>query len=106
MAKDLKTGMTYIDYNGDEWDNAILTVDYTDINWLDQIMKFTVCIYKDSTARNERYLPISKKFVVDKETFLIEFDQTEAIGTLKSQCETYALTLKDHNGEFYGTYFE
>jgi hypothetical protein len=107
MSKVLKTATTYTDFNGDVWSNAILVVENTEINWNKQILKFTVCIYKDTTAKNEGYQPLRKKFRINEDSFINRFDLDSDISTLSAQCEAYALLyLTDHRDELYGLYFE
>ncbi|MBW1853106.1 MAG: hypothetical protein JRJ00_00235 [Deltaproteobacteria bacterium] len=107
MAKTLKDGETYTDNNGDVWSEAVLHVDYTYEDWLTQIMTMTVCIYKDTAARAAGYAPLKRNIAVSKAAFLENFTLTEAISTLKSQCETYALTLIDPvTGNLYSDLFE
>ncbi len=107
MAKTLKNGETYTDNHGDIWANAVLNVDYTQENWLSQMMNMTVCIHKDAASRTAGYAPLTNIIPITKAEFLANFTLTEAITTLKSQCETYALTLTDPNtGGLYGAKFE
>ncbi len=107
MAKTLKDGETYTDNNGDVWGDAVLHVDNTRENWLTQVLTMSVCIYKDTAARTAGYDPIKQNISITKAEFLANFTLTDAITTLKTQCETYALTQIDLiTGNLYSDLFE
>ena len=111
MAKTLISGQTVESMYGDVWDAAILSIDQIQLDYLNQIMKFRVDIYKDATERTEGSRAVQEWHVIDKTTFLAEFNISQPVTTLKSQCEDYALTLIDPNDPdglalLYGSTFE
>ena len=108
MAKTLKDGRTITNEYGDIWDDAILVADYNNLDFLDKYFRFRIDIYKDSTARTAGYKPYNSTwYKIDKTEFQSNFVQTNAIATVKSQTESYALTLTDSSSNLiYGNDFE
>ena len=107
MAKVLIVGQTVENQYGDIWDAAIMVVNFMNLDFLNQTFKFRVDVYKNATERTEGSKAISNWFVIDRDTFLANFVMTNAINTLKSQTENYALTLTDADDNLlYGDTFE
>jgi len=107
MAKTLKVGEVFPTPYGTDWDAAILVVDKMELNFLAQTMEIRIEIYSDATARTEGKEPLIEGASIDKPTFLANFDGTEAILTLNTQCEDYVLTLTDpHFGVILSDLFE
>lgn len=96
--KNLKQGESIISHFGDEWAGAILVVDKIELDFRTQVLRFYVDIYKDAQARTEGRSAMSNAYIVDKDTFLAEFDVQQPAISLNGQCEAYALTLTSDDG--------
>lgn len=97
--KNLKQGETVTSQFGDVWPNAILVVDKIRINYKAQVLDFIVEIYKDAQARTDGLESIGERYIVDKETFLSNFDPSQPVLQLAAQCENYSLTLDGEDGQ-------
>ena len=106
MAKTLKAAQTITNPYGDVWDEAILVVDKIALDYLEQTMQFNVDIYKDTASRTGGSAPIQETYVIDKPTFLANFDPSESVLNLKEQAEDYALLLEDDEAQLIYDQFE
>jgi len=96
--KNLKQGESVTSNYGDDWTGAILVVDIVNIDFRAQTLSFNVEIYKDAQARTDGRSSMMNHFIVDKDTFLAEFDVSLPAVQLNKQCEDYALTLLANDG--------
>lgn len=106
MAKTLIVGQTVNTPYGDVWDQAILVVDNMNIDFRLGEMTLLVSIYKDATARTEGKKPYQEDHFMTSDDFLAYIDTAQAITTLKSQAEDYALTLTSRKLGPYNLLFE
>ena len=59
---------------GSEWLNAILVVDKIRLDFQTKVVRFIVDIYMDEAARANKLESMSTQYIVDKETFVANFD--------------------------------
>jgi hypothetical protein len=91
--KTLKANETFPTPFGEDWPNAILSIDNIELDYLNQTATFRVDVYKDEQARTDKKQSFQETFLVNKDRFVANIDMAAAISTLKSQLEDYALTL-------------
>lgn len=106
MAKTLIAGQVVNTPYGDVWDEAILVVDNMNIDFRKGEMYMLISVYKNVTARTEEKKPYQEDHFMSNADFLAYIDTAQAITTLKSQAEDYALTIESPRLGLLGNIFE
>jgi hypothetical protein len=92
--KNLKQGTTYETPFGEQWANAILSVDKIEIDFLRKTARVEVSVYMDADARTAEKASFDQHFFLKKENFDV-IDFTQPISSLKTQVEDWVLTLTE-----------
>jgi hypothetical protein len=92
--KNLKQGLSYETPFGEQWANAILSVDKVEIDYLRKTARVEVHIYMDDNARTAEKSSFNQHFFIKKEDFE-NIDMGQPINSLKTQLEDWVLTLTE-----------